>query len=458
MKVKLLLVFILLNIFSSPISQGMDFSLFGKKSSESKGNQCPSNKLTSKPDIALTKGMKYYYNDNFTNSFKIFNSIDEKFNIEKKKENAFSSFLKNTIKVITNDNFAPYSPWIYEMITLNTMKGIDSLSLKNQEHVGVEFNRALVREQKAKDTFKREINKQEKKLHKDVSKQKGSKKPNEKNVEKTYNFLVDKYYSNLKEFKAYKGFLNPFTDYIAGIYFLNEGEYGKAVDLLKRCYGMVKNREPGWKYVGKDFETSFKLKNSVKPTMPRKLWIIFFNGKIGQRYERRFDVPLFMLTKKVMYTGLTLPGIKSGTIAFPYLHFSLGKLKEGKTLRLVNMDVLEKTEFKKRFRLIAFRAITKALIFTATQAEIKKGIGKTIVGSYQFLTNHADVRQWKNLPKEIQIASINLPHIKKPKISLTLETPNEQIERRIIINANKSTIVFVSCPNKNSLKTYKVEL
>ena len=55
-------------------------------------------------------------------------------------------------------------------------------------------------------------------------------------------------YPNLSEFKPYPDFVNPFTTYLAGVYFLIIGENSRAADLLKETAGMVPDND----YIKKD--------------------------------------------------------------------------------------------------------------------------------------------------------------------------------------------------------------
>ncbi len=288
------------------------------KSNSKEGEKSKANKLAKNPDLAMTEGMNLYNIGNFKKSIQIFDLVDRGFNKKKEKENALTKFVENAAKVVTNDRITPYTPWMYERIMVNTMKAIDFLLEKDLKHSRIEFNRAIVRELEAENEFRKEIEKAKRDIQRETEKDKNRKKNSslykEENLRKTVSF-IEKYYSNLKAFKAYNGFLNPFTDYIAGIYFLTQGDPGKATNLLKECYGMIKDKEPADRIVKEDFKEAFNLKSSLKAKGSKHYtWIVLLNGRIGQRKEKRIDVPLFIFTKKVMYTGLALPDIKDGVL------------------------------------------------------------------------------------------------------------------------------------------------
>lgn len=446
-------------LFIIPIHAVQAFSLGSffkpKQAKKENTNGTEEIKLLSKKfDLAMVKGMEYYTIGKFQNSIKVFDLVDKGYNRKKSKENVVSKILTNALEVAANDCVFPYIPWMYERIMVNTMKAVDYMLSGDFDHTRIEFNRALVRELKAEEEFRKEIERQLQEIKKEAEKGKKNNKSvyNEESLKKTFSF-IEKYYSNLGEFKAYSGFLNPFTDYIAGIYFLNQGDVNKATNLLKRCYGMVKDSEPASKLVKQDFYLAFKTKSSLRKKNKHFVWIVFLNGEIGRRVEKRIDIPLFIFTHKVMYTGLALPDIKDGKISFPYLEYRVGN-QRGKTLRLVDFDRLEKTEFKKRLQAIAFRAIVRAMLFTIAQDKTGT-FGATLIGGYHFLMNHADTRQWRNMPKEVQIARIRMP-VRKNTISIF--KPGGELIKTFKINPNKNVIVFVNAIAKDEVTVHKIEI
>ncbi len=407
--------------------------------------------ITFKPDEEMTKGLSLFYNGKSDLSYKLLDKVDRKFNWGKEKENAFSKFFKSVVTTVANEKVLPYQPWMFEMINVNTFKAIDCLVKQDFKKSRVEFNRALVRELEAENEFKKEIEKKQKELEKEKEKAKKNKDQIDQNLKRSYSYLIKKYYSNIDKFQAYSGFLNPFTEYISAIFFYSSGDYQKATDLFKKCFGIIKGKEPAASIVARDFKDSFQRMSSTSSSPTKKVWIIFLNGQIAQKKELRVDLPLFILTKKVVYTGLAIPQIGNGKITYPYVTYTFGK-KHGKTKRIVDMDILEKAEFKKRLPSILMKAITRAVVLTLAQSKTGKG-GKLLIGGYQFLMNRADTRQWKNLPKEVQVASLKVTS----KSKLIISIPGGE-KKEFEVSSDKNTIIFVSAPTKGKVSFYKVEI
>ncbi len=92
--------------------------------------------------------------------------------------------------------------------------------------------------------------------------------------------IIKEKYSNLYKFKAYPDFINPFTTYMAGLFFMSEGDYSKAATLLKETYGMVEENP----IVAADFASVEKILDGQK-TNNHFTWIIFENGLGPEKEE-----------------------------------------------------------------------------------------------------------------------------------------------------------------------------
>ena len=352
-----------------------------------------------------------------------------------------SKALANVGAVLTNDTFMDYRPRIYEKIMVNTYKAIDFIQLGDWQNARIEFNRALVREDRAKAFFAKEIGKERKKLEEEKKKKLSTVKITKKTTDP-----IEKKYTNLFAFKPYKDFTNPFTNYLAGIYFLNRGDYAKATDILKECYGMIKGLESGDRYVREDFVLADKMKGSLAQRKKHYTWVIFFNGKAPKKEELRIDIPVFLVSNDVVYTGIALPTLKMQSRAFSHLTVQVpGKKLQTKTI--ATMDRVIKQEFKKRFPVIMTRAITRTVIQTVIQKQLKDKAGFLggIAGAlYQGVMNRADTRMWERLPKEFQVARV------RTSSKLTIFDPLNRKIASLATNPHKSYIVFVTIPDPNS--------
>ena len=355
--------------------------------------------------------------------------------------------LANIGSLLTNDTIMDYRPKIYEKIMVNTYKGIDFMLQKDWQNARIEFNRALVRQQRAKAFFAKEISQEKEKLKKDSKKKKEQAELANKALQnkKTMD-PIEKKYSNLFAFKPYPDFVNPFTTYLAGIYFLNIQDYRKATDLLKECYGMIRGLNNGDRYVLQDFKMADNLKQSIRNRKRKFTWIVFLNGQAPIKKEIRIDIPLFLFSDDVIYTGIALPTLKMRNKAYEYLLVSNGKANLP-TKTIASMDTVIKTEFKKRFQTIVTRAMLRTITQTVIQKQLKDKagfLGGLFGAIYQAAMNKADTRMWQSLPKEFQVARL------ASSKQVTLYSPTQKRLASIHTDPTKSYIIFISMPTPNS--------
>ena len=254
---------------------------------------------------------------------------------------------------------------------------------------------------------------------------------------------MKKKYSNLYAFKAYPDFINPFTVYIAGLFFLSEGDYAKAAILLKETYGMVEENP----VVADDFATVEKILEG-KRTKGHYTWIIFENGLGPEKEEFRIDLPIFLATNKVKYAGIALPRLKLRSRAFPYLAVRNAGEEITKTKAMASMDRVIQTEFKMRYPLIVTRAVISMLMKTSVQYLAQQNfgnIGGLLAAVYQLATTAADIRMWTALPKEFQVAKIAAPK----GGSVIIATPGGKTYN-VSVPKKKNSLIYVKIPRRGA--------
>jgi uncharacterized protein len=306
---------------------------------------------------------------------------------------------------LVNDNAIPYKGQEYDGIMVNTYKALDFLAEKKPDLARVEFNRALDRQMRAKEHFNEEIRKLEAKL--DKNKEKTSTDARAMADDPKTTAIINANYPDLSEFRPYPDFVNPFTTYLAGIYFLLIGENDRAADLLKEAAGMVPDND----YIKNDLVLADDVA-SGKAKLENQCWVIFENGLGPVKGEFRVDLPLVLVSSRVYYAGIALPRLTPGRIAYPYLTIKTDA-GEYQTRQVADMERVIETEFKKDFSGILMRAIASAAAKAVAQASVrdsdKYGVMTAVIAAYSVATTAADVRIWSALPKDFQVARFAMP-------------------------------------------------
>ena len=345
--------------------------------------------------------------------------------------------------IAINENVIPYLGEEYDGIMVNTYKALNFMALGKNDQARIEFNRALDRQRRAKEKFAKEIEKIQNELDEEQEKEGSKAKENVDNPE--IDQLINDRYPGLYEFEAYPDFVNPFTTYIAGVFFNLIGDHSKAVTFLKESYGMVRDNE----YVARDLAVTEQVLDG-RAELKDTVWVIFENGMGPVKEELKIDLPLFVASDQVKYFGIALPMIEFREQAYPYLSIRAGD-KNYDTQIVGDMDRVVQTEFSKDFKGILTRAIISATAKVVAQyaTKVKDNSSARIVSLlatvYSYATTAADVRIWTTLPKNFQVASLPIP----PDRLITIAPPGGE-SFPVEIPACKNALVYVRIPRKQT--------
>jgi hypothetical protein len=345
--------------------------------------------------------------------------------------------------VAVNENIVPYLGEEYDGIMVNTYKALNFMALGDNDLARVEFNRALDRQRRAKEAFAEEIAKTKEQLDKRKGKEGSLARQSAENPE--VQKLIARRYPGLDAFEAYPDFVNPFTTYMAGVFFNLVGDPTKAVTFLKESAGMV----PENKYIGEDLALAENVLDG-RAVLKDTAWVVFENGLGPVKEEFRVDLPLFVATDKVKYVGIALPKLVFRQPASSNLSIRAGDTTYS-TQMVANMDRVIQTEFKKDFQGILTRAIISATAKAVAQYATQKNedssaqLASLLVAAYSYATTAADVRIWTTLPKNFQVARFGIPENRKIHI-----TPAGLGSFEVEIPPCKNAIVYIKIPYRQA--------
>lgn len=366
-----------------------------------------------------------------------FDLSEEYYKSEVDLENIGEKSLNAVGSILTNDNSIDYKGNIYEAIMVNTYKGLNFLSLGDFNNARVEFNRALDRQRRAKNEFHEEIENRRKQIQKESNNQ-------QINESKSEDFVL-KHYSEgvFKNFRAYPDFINPFVTYISALFFMSTKDYLKARDLLKEGFAM----DPKNKSIKDDFYLVSQIL-SKKGIKDKYVWIIYENGKSTTKNEFRLDLPIFLVSNKVLYTGVSFPTLKPQNSSYEYL-----KVNKNRTILISDMDRVVKTEFKTKLPYIITKTVARSISKTVAQAELskKEPIAGVAMALFSAITNKSDIRSWTSLPKNFQATRVK--NIGKP---ITIKTDTEEILQNFTFPKNKNAIIIISSPQKERFTIHEI--
>lgn len=335
------------------------------------------------------------------NDFKQSNYFFDKAEDAYKYDVDLQGFAKKGAKALSstliNDSVNDYEGTLYERIMVNVYKGLNFMSLKDFANARVEFNRALMRQDKAKEYFAKEIEANRKEFDKareDANYQQNM-NANLQNISAQYNNL-------LKEFATTTDFINPYATYMASVFFFLDEDYRRAADLFREV-AITNSKSAEFQ---KEFAVFNQYANSTNPSALKKYIFVVYEGGLGAGLkEFTFSVP-FIFDNTLIHSTLSLPLLEKRENSFNYI-----VANGARTADFVDFDNIIATEFKINTPFIIGKALSSMIIKTSLSAAVANndptgGFLAILTDIFNTATTTADLRFWNSLPKYAKIVMI----------------------------------------------------
>lgn len=437
-------------------------------------------------------------------------SDDSALDLLEKSENLFSKYEGEGLlarggaqvgATVVNDNAMAYKGNIYEGVFLNYYKALAQMEAGEANATRVELNRANDRQRRAKDYYAKQINEAMNEENERYAKSSARGVVDRESSQRQASRQLESKYSNLRQFRAFDGFVNPAVSYVSGLYFalINDS---KGIDYLKESYGITKLEtiandleyltSPHFKastQSSKAFIASLWRSNDKKDSKNNQYdenignedsqnqilineleklessefytWIVLEEGRQAHKSEFKISLPI-VTAEGIYHFGVALPQLENG-ISFAS-HYTLQSNpnypnnESSEFYELADTDKIIATEFEKRLNAIIARAFVSSSLKVATQLGLSTGLGQvnsglgllgSIFGSaYSALSTNADLRITSVLPKRILLAKIkNIPqNLTNTKISQESKEQTQKMTKEdfgYAIYADKSKIYSI---------------
>jgi hypothetical protein len=319
--------------------------------------------------------------------------------------------LTEGVAFLSNQGALTYLGYDYDLIMVNVYKALNYMSMDMPDPARVELTRALNRQQDAVAANTRRIEnieKQAEQKKKDYDAERAKNDPR-------FQQQIEENYPDIEKFKAYANYVNPFAEFLQGLFFMATAEDSsdteRAVKSMERVAGMLDARD----YIAQDLALAEEIANGRK--MPAMTYVIFETGVAPKRGQTRIDIPVFVASRDVPYVGAAFPKLEFDTDYTTPLEAVAGG-QSFTTQLLCDMDAVIYTEFNNRLP----EVITKTLVAAGTRAAAQYGVQQAARGNsyaylaamavgvtYQAATNEADLRTWRTLPKQFQYCRFPTP-------------------------------------------------
>ncbi len=349
--------------------------------------------------------------------------------------------------LLSNQANMPYTGRAYDGIMLNTYKALNYLQLGETDKARVELIRAYQRQQDAVADNQRRIEK----VQEEAAKSKDKATMDKAEQDPKFKSQMQGAYTDIGNLKAYANYVNPFTVYLDGLYFMADAVDASDLERARKSFERVVGFDPGNEYVKQDLATVDDLMNG-KP-LPPTTYVIFETGCAPLRDQIRIDIPI--IVTKVSYVGAAFPTLKLQDNYVPALTVTANGTSQATEL-VASMDSVISLDFKNELPVVITKTIaatvTKAVAaYAANQAANQQGEWAGLLmqigtAGYQMAVNIADTRTWTTLPKEFQVCRIPTPPDRKIEL-----TAGGSQKTSVTITDGTVNIVYVKSINPGTL-------
>jgi hypothetical protein len=377
--------------------------------------------------------------------------------------------------LLSNQANLAYEGRSYDGVMLNTYKALNYLQLGEPDKARVELIRAYQRQQDAVEANKKRIAK----VQDEAAKNKDKKTMDKAAQDPKFQAQLQGAYTNLDNLKAYADYVNPFTVYLDGLFFMANAADGSDLERARKSFERVVGFDPDNEYVKQDLAAVEGLLQG-KPLTPTT-YVIFETGSAPVRDQIRISIPI--IVTKVSYVGAAFPTLKPQGDYVPYLTVTAnnpvvsandaiaaaggtttgdtnaiaapGRLNV-RTSQIASMDSVIGLDFKNEMPVV----ITKTIASTITKAAAAYAVNEAAnqqgslfgllaqIGTAvaQASVNIADERTWTTLPKEFQVSRFPTP----PDRKIVIETPDGSQRIPVTIEDGTINLIYVKSITANS--------
>ena len=365
--------------------------------------------------------------DQFEKSNEFFDAAEEAYKEDVDLQGVLGKGSRLLVGNLVNETVLDYQGTLYERIMLNSYKGLNYMSLGDFENARVEFNRALARQDKAKEYFASEIAKNRKELEKETE------KADAENIKTLNNEITASYDSLFKEFSTTKEFVNPYVTWLASVFFYMDNDYIKASDLFREV-AIIYPKDKNLQAQRRLFDQRAK---QVRQRDNKKYIFVAYEDGFGtEKAEFKLTLPL-IIEGRIITSSFALPTLKKR--AASYGDISVNNVKASE---ITDFDTVIATEFKTTLPGEIAKSIASTITKTAANVLVAKhdstgGLLALASSVATTLMTQADVRSWQGLPKTASVVMVeNTGKIEIRSIEGTTLVTRE-------VDASKNVLVVV---------------
>jgi len=352
---------------------------------------------------------------------------------------------QESLAMVSNPANLAYEGRAYDKIMVNTYKALNYLQLHQPDKARVELIRAYNRQQDAVQENRRRL---ERAGAGSAPEQQQAARAQQ---DPRFQAQLASTYNDLNRMKVYADYVNPFTVFLDGLFFMYQATGGADLERARKSLERTASFAASNPYIRQDQATLEQMIRGQR--LAPITYVIFETGLAPIREQTRIDIPI--IVTDVSYIGMAFPKLTPQYTYIPQLQVHASNTTATTSL-VASMDSIIGLDFKNELPGV----ITKTLIAAAAKATASYAINhssyqaddalgwiaRLVTAGYQAAVNIADLRTWTTLPKELQYCRVPTP----PDRKIELIVP--PASQRILVNLLPGTVnmVYVKSVGPNS--------
>ena len=370
----------------------------------------------------LEAGATYRAAGNLPESNRHFDKAAERIDVY--EQQAKTKLGREALALLSNQQNMPYEGRSYDKIMLHTYQALNFLSQGDGNKARPEIIRAYQCQQDAVEENARRIERAQEAEKEDKDRATVEKAK----ADPSFNSSLGGVTNNLEGFRFYADYVNPFTVYLDGIYFLHAGVGGSDLEHARKSLQRVQETSGTNQFIQADLQMAERGAVITNPCT----YVIFETGEAASMDQIRIDVPIILF--KVSYVGVAFPRLVFHDNYARELTVKAGATQEC-TTTIASMDAVVAQDFKNEWPAVLSKAIVSAVAkgvaayavndAAEKQSEVAGWVSKVATAATQMALNIADTRSWTTLPKEFQVACVPTPADRRLALAVSGAAPVE---------------------------------
>ena len=284
-------------------------------------------------------------------SNKAFDAAQEK--IDRYASEAKVKISNETGALLSNQAELPYEGRAYDGIMLNTYRALNYLALGEPDKARPELIRAYQRQQDAVFENQKRIQK----VQDEAAQNKDHAAIKKAENDPTLQSKIEGANANLNHLRSYSAYVNPFTVYLDGLFFMTAAADGSDVERARISFERVAAFAPDNRFVKEDLAMLNGMLNGQP--LPPTTFVIFETGCAPVRDQIRIDIPIFV--QNVPYVGAAFPTLKPQGDYVPSLTVTANGTS-ATTALVSDMDSVIGLDFKNELPIVITKTIASTVV------------------------------------------------------------------------------------------------